>query len=196
MTNSATGGYLAPTSKPFVPRNLNLEQFIQSVIVGITSYPGTLVRPKWQAAPPKQPDLSIDWIAYGISIIGSDANAYVWLDSHDVTNLNRQESIEVQCAFYGPHAIDNITIFRDGFQIQQNLDALRFAKMGFKEISPANRGPDLVNERWVERYETTLILVRQVLRSYPILSFASASGTIHTVIGNDPTNLPWQSGGV
>lgn len=196
MSNtSATSGYLTPTSSEPLPGDLTLEQFIQTVIVGISGYAGTLVRPKWQIAPPKQPDIGTDWIAYAVSNIIPDANAYTWLDQDDVDNLQRQEFLEIQVAFYGPNALENISIFRDGFQIQQNLEAMRLANMGFTGITNSQRGPDLVNGRWVERLETTLALVRLVQRIYPILSFASAAGTIHTVVvDNDDYAIQWETG--
>ncbi len=191
--NSASGGYLVPTSSQPLPGGLTLDQFIQTVLVGISGYTNTLVRPKWQVAPPKQPDISTDWIAYGIAMNGTPNNAYVDIDDAGVTHLGRQESLEVQCAFYGPNAQENIAAFRDGFQLQQNLDAMKLANMGFKECSRIIRGPDLINERWVDRYEMLLTLVRRVQRVYPILSFASAMGTIHTVVQGNPVNIDWET---
>lgn len=190
---SATGGYLLPATTQNLPDGvLTLEQFIQTVIVGISGYDPKLVRPKWQVAPPKQPDIDTDWIAYAISINTGDANAYVEIYSDGAYNLTRQEALEIGLSFYGPNAQENISAFRDGFQIQQNLEAMRAAKIGFTGFGPALHGPDLVNERWVDRYETSLFLVRQVLRGYQILSFASASGTIHTVL-EDEVTIPFKT---
>ncbi|CAB4149593.1 hypothetical protein UFOVP558_11 [uncultured Caudovirales phage] len=185
-------GYLTPTSSQPLPGPLSLEDFIQSVIKGISGFAGTLVRPKWQQNPPKQPGIDINWIAFGLVNNAPDANASVTMDDAGVTKLKRQELLEIQVAFYGPAAQENISVFRDGFQIQQNLEAMMLANMGFKECSQAIRGPDLVNERWVERYEMSLFLVRQVQRTYPILSFASASGVIHTVL-ETPEDIDWET---
>ncbi len=192
MSNtSATGGYLTPTSSEGFPGGITLTQFIQTVIVGISGYPDTLVRPKWQVAPPKQPDISTDWIAFAVSVFSPDANAYVWLDDQNVTNLSRHETLEIQCAFYGNNAISNIGAFRDGFQLQQNLEAMGSVNMGFAGVSQIIRGPDLINERFVERLEMSLFLRRQVMRVYPILSFASASGIIHTIVNSEELNVGW-----
>lgn len=177
-------GYLTPTSTDPLPDGLGLEDFIQTVIAGISGYTGDLVRPKWQQNPPKQPGIDVNWIAFAIQISAPDANAYTGLTDLSVDILQRNESLEVQCAFYGLDAMTNIRAFQDGFQIQQNLEAMRLANMGFTGFTPAVRGPDLINERWVQRYETTLILNRMVQRVYPVLSFASALGTIHTVVDN------------
>lgn len=195
MTNdSSSGGYLYPTTSDGFPSGLNLTQFIQGFIAGVSGFHGTLVRPKWQIKPPKQPDGSVDWIAFAVQINNPDAYAYVWIDRDENTNLQRQERIDVQMSFYGPNAQENSSIVMDGFQIQQNLDALRSVNMGYMGITPAIRGPDLVNERWIDRYETSLILTRQVQRVYPILSFASASGVIHTVIDSNEVNIDWETG--
>lgn len=185
MNDSATGGYLVPSSSQPLPGGLTLTQFIQSVITGVSGYPGSLVRPKFQIAPPKQPDIAIDWIAFSIQVTDQDKNAFTWLDDDEIDHLIRQQTLEIQVAFYGPNAQENITALSDGFQIQQNLEAMRLANMGYRDVSRIVRGPDLVNERWVDRYEMSLYLTRQVQRTYPILSFASAQGTIHTVVDGD-----------
>lgn len=193
MSNtSATGGYLTPSSNEGTGP-LTLTQFLQKMIAGISGYNGTLVRPAWQIEDPKQPDILVNWIAFGITQNTPDANAWTGYDAAGNFSLQRQESLEIQCSFYGPNAFDNIGIFRDGFQLQQNLESLRAADMGFTEIGPAIRGPDLVNERWVERYVVVLTLVRRVVRGYSVLSFASASGTIHTDFNSQDKIIPWDA---
>lgn len=192
--NSSTGGYLTPAGTAPLPGSLTIEQFIQTVLVGISGLTNTFVRPKYQSAPPKNPDVDVDWMAYAINISKADTYAFVSAPQIDgTTYLNRQERLELQCSFVGPNALSNYSIVRDGFQIPQNLEALLLANMGFQEMTEALRGPDLVNERWVTRFESTIILVRQVVRTYPILSFTSASGTVHTVIGQTNYDLNWQA---
>lgn len=178
-------GYLLPTSTDPLPGGLSLEDFIQTVIVGISGITGTLVRPKWQENPPKTPAINVNWIAFAIQISAPDANAYTGMTPQNIDILQRNESLAIQIAFYGPDGMTNIRAFQDGFQMQQNLEAMRLAAMGFTGFTPALRGPDLINERWVQRWETTLTLNRMVQRVYPVLSFASAVGTIHTVVDNE-----------
>ena len=194
MTNSSLGtGYLLPTQTQALPGSLSLRQFIQSVLVGISGLPGTSVRPKWQIAPPKQPDINTDWLAFGIRISTPDANAYINTNPDGSTESQRQEGLEIGCSFYGPDALDYAELVRDGFQITQNLAALTAANMGFTEVGPALHVPDLVNERWIDRYEMSVFLRRQVQRLYPIVSLVSATGVIHTVIGNEEYLLDWQT---
>lgn len=188
-------GFLTPTSNPVLPGGLTLTQYIQAMIVGVTNINGTLVRPKWQIAPPKQPDIATNWIAFGIQILTPDQLAYVGLldDASSAASFQRQVLLQIDCGFYGSSAMENILIFQDAFQIQQNLDYLRAAKMGYRQITPAIRGPDLVNGRWVERLETSLYLTWQVQRTYAILSLESAEGTLHTTVNGEDYNSEWSA---
>lgn len=298
--NSSTGGYLLPASPLPLPANLNFRQFLQQVLVGISGLPSSLVRPSWQENPPKQPDIDINWMAFGITSITPDANAYSGVDSPKFasgtiqikcnpkagdtvtvngivitfvsvlttgnqvliagtpaltsdnlqtflqdsfisnltiatyqvlsnvititysisgsagnsftlaqsgcvllsgaaltggsTNANitqRHEELEVQCSFYGPNAAEYSGIVRDGFQIGQNLEVLRSANMGFKGTSQAMHVPDLINERWVDRFVMSVFLRREILRTYPILSLASASGNIQSELNQDVKTVAW-----
>lgn len=182
--NSSTGGYLGATTQA-LPGGLSLEDFIQTVIVGVSGYTNTLVRPKFQEAPPKNPVLSVDWIAFSVQTQAEDANAYVSKSNGSSSTLSRQYQLEVQCAFYGPNAEFNSSAFVDGFQIQQNLEALNLANMGFTGISTPVRMPDLINERWQDRWEVALTLAYKIVRTYSILPFASVQGSVHTVLEDD-----------
>lgn len=188
-----TPGYLLPSGTVPPPRGLNLSQFIQTVLVGISGVAGPLVRPKWQVQPPKQPDFDINWIAFGIIESAPDANAFIGTDADGVTQSQRHEGLEVACSIYGPDALEIAGLLRDGFQIPQNLIALRTAQMGFVEVNSARHVPDLVNERFINRVEMSVFLRREVIRTYAIPTLISATGTIHTVLGNEQYLLDWET---
>lgn len=183
---SATGGYLLPAVPCGLPGGLTLEEFIQTVLVGVSGLPADLVRPKYQINPPKQPDIGTNWLAYGI--LEDDADPFAYNDIRpDQSNVfQRMENLPVGCSFYGTHALEYAKLLRDGFQIGQNREALQAAKMDFVSTSKATRAPDIVNERWLDRWEMVVNLRAEIIRTYPILTFLSFNGQLDVL----------QSGGV
>jgi hypothetical protein len=107
--------YIHPTGKPTLPFNLTLNQFVQSVLVGLSEIQGPLVRPNWQEAPPTMPDLSVNWIAFGIQASLPDANAYVGVQANGQVFTQRHEELEIPISIYGPDAFDIASLIRDGF---------------------------------------------------------------------------------
>lgn len=176
--NSSTGGYLKPQVQPSNFGNLSFEQFLQTVFVGVSGLPGDLVRPKWQLNPPPQPDVLVDWLAIGLAEDDADTFSYQGVTSSGSNQFMRMEELVVQCTFYGPNSLEFMRIVRDGLQLGQNREALKKALMDFVSTSKGMRVPDLVNERWVNRWEMTAYLRRQDMRVYPVLDFVSGSGSV------------------
>ena len=185
--------YLTPSSSAALPGGLTLTQFIQTVLVGLSGIDGTLVRPQWQAEPPKMPDINTDWLSFGVRETGPDANGYLWTNDAEETVYKRHAQLEVICSFYGPAASENAAIVRDGFQIPDNLVALRSANMGFTGTSPEQRVPEPINGRFFNRVDVAIALRREIQRIYPIVTLLSASGTVHTVTGDEEYLLGWDT---
>lgn len=193
MSTSVTGGYTLPTSTVQPPRHLSLEQFLQTVLVGVSGLPGPLVRPRFQIEPPKQPDIAENWLAFSVMEERPDANGALLTDGDGATTYQRHSDLSIQCSFYGPRALDYAELVRDGFQIPQNRDALTLADMGFVETTSALRMPELINERWFNRFEMGIRLRREIKRTYAILPILSANGTISAVAGNEDWLINWQT---
>ncbi|MDH4163324.1 MAG: hypothetical protein OEW15_11645 [Nitrospirota bacterium] len=189
---TATGGILIPAPKTpelnTTPAGLTFVQFVQQLLVGLSTFPGNLVRPEWQREPAKQPDINTDWLAFGLGQAQADFNSYIAIETAEdlpAPSLQRKELVPVSISVYGPNAYDNIGLIRDGFQLTQNLASLRQANIGFIGDAPAIHVPDFFNERWYDRWRMEIQLSRVVKRVYPLLSFVSAQGTIYTQTAAD-----------
>jgi hypothetical protein len=65
--------------------------------------------------------------------------------------------------------------------------------MGFVEVSPVQRVPDLVNERWIDRVNMSVFLRREVQRTYPVPTILSASGTLYVPDVTPNYTIPFQA---
>ncbi len=199
QSNSSTGGFLHPHPQPptlvTAPPGLTFIEFIQSLLVGLSGFNGSLVRPEWQQQGPKQPDIDVDWLAFGLGSATPDHNAYIEVDRDGNPSLQRNELIPIIVSVYGPKSYDNIGMIRDGFQLTQNLVSMRQANVGFGYDTPAQHVPDFFNGRWFDRWRAEFFVRRQLNRTYPILTFASANGTIHADGSANTITLPYAASG-
>lgn len=194
---TATGGYISPAPKtpPLSPQfpQLSLVDFLQSVIVGVSQLQGSMVRPNWQPNPPKRPNIDDTWVAIGIEGIEADFNAYQGFAADNETPIvQRHENFGLVCNFYGPNSYDLYGIVRDSLQLTQNLAQLNLAKVPFKYDTTAQHVPELIDEEWFDRWRAVFYFMRQVNRTYPLLTFASVSGTIYAnTPGNETVEKPF-----
>lgn len=191
-----SNAYVLPKTTLGLPGGLTLTQFIQTVLVGLSGLPGNFVRPRWQIEPPKQPDVNVNWMGFGIDVNTPDANAYVWT-ARDNASLysQRMEALDIGCTIYGPEALEIYELLRDGFQITNNLAALTNAKMGFVEVTTARKVPELFDGRFYNRVQASVILRREVQRIYAVPTLLSASGTVYTdtFVNDVQYSLDWNS---
>lgn len=183
--SSATGGYLTQTASSI--EGQALRRFLQSVIAGVTGINATLVRPMWQQNPPPIPSIDVDWCGFGITAQRPEKGAYHEQGDTDATML-RHEQLDLLCAFYGPNCLSNAAILRDGIElIAQNREQLFLAGMGVWGFGDITHAPELVNDRFFDRADITMTINREVRRSYSILHFVSAYGTI---LADDAASQP------
>lgn len=179
--DSSTGGFLSPEGT-LPPEDSDLDAILQQAIVGITGLAGAMVRPRWQATVPRQPEPSVNWCAFGITDTGpADFPAI----THDGTGngsdtLLRHEEITVLASFYGPGASSNSKTLRDGIYLAQNREALQAQGIDLIGTDDIRAAPDLINQQWVRRFDLQLNFRRKSQRTYPVLNLLSAPTTIVT----------------
>jgi hypothetical protein len=178
MADSSVAGYLQPTGTA-PPEDADLDSIFQQLLVGITGLPGNMVRPRWQAIVPKQPEPATNWCAVGVTGIEHDANSY---EQHNPAgngsdSLIRHEIITVLCSFYGAGALNFASQARDGMYVAQNNSTLDQFEMGLVEVGSIVTAPELVNQQWIRRFDLSMRIRRRVVRTYPILNILSAQAT-------------------
>lgn len=175
---SATGGYLQQVAGPL--EGLDLRRFIGTVLVGVSGFEPEMVRPAWQQNPPPVPSIDTNWMAFGITARRADNDPYqVEKDDGLRTLMLRHEELDIMLAFYGPDCLQKAAEVREGFELTQNTESLLLAGMAYIDLSDIIHAPELVNDRYFDRADTTLTIRREVRREYRILNFVSANGAIH-----------------
>jgi hypothetical protein len=189
MANDSTvPGYLQPTGTA-PPEDADLDSIFQKLIIGLTGLPGNMVRPRWQATVPKQPEPSTNWCAVGVTGIEHDANSYEQLNPAGNETFIRHEIIAVLCSFYGANALSYAAQARDGMYVAQNNSTLDQFEMGLVEVGSIVTAPDLVNQQWIRRFDLSMRIRRRVVRTYPILTVLSAQATAKSETQTEPINV-------
>ncbi len=189
---SATGGYLQQVSGPL--EGLDLRRFIGTLLVGVSGFAPGMVRPSWQQNPPPLPSIDTNWMAFGITSRSADANPYQVEKADGLGALMlRHEEIEILLVFYGPDCLQKASEIRDGFYISQNTESLQLAGMAYIDLSNIIHAPELVNDRYFDRADTTLTIRREVRREYSVLNFMSASGVINANRAVDTLTRAWSA---
>jgi hypothetical protein len=192
MTNtSASGGPLVPTADSPVPiEDDALDAFFQDLVVGIIALPGTLVRPRWQIVPPKEPEPTVDWAAIGITDEEPESNSYTRHHSGDLANplgydeQRWHETLTLTTSIYGPNARGNAKLLRDGLWVAQNREKLQLAGMGLVDVMRTPRFvPEQINLQWYRRFDIDFRIRRIIQRFYPVENIVEAGGTIEKVFG-------------
>lgn len=174
MGDSATGGYIPPNGGSAYDQEL--EDIFQAFIVGITSLPGLMVRPRFQKDPPPMPAIGIDWCAFAVKSIIPDDGPY--FDQQDDTmDSIRHEELTLFLSFYGDHGQSIANVLRDGLVIPQNIAQLKAQQIKFISTGEIITAPDFLNNQYVHRYDLTAVFKRKTSRTFAVKSFVDA-GTI------------------
>lgn len=185
MTNtSATGGPLVPLST--APNyDQAFDRFLNNVVSGVVGLPSDLVRPRWQAKLPKQPEPETNWCAIGVmSAEPKSSRAQIVHDpagnGSDVETM--WERTTILATFYGPNAWANAGFFDSGIRIPQNREAMNAAGIGFVKTGTRRQTAELVDQKvWIKRVDVELIVDRVIERVYPVLSLLSAQGVLRAL---------------
>lgn len=174
--DSSTGGYLLPADALAPEEDAELDALFQDAVRNITGLPGSLVRPRWQENPPKQPEPGVDWCAIGVMVQEPDAGPALIQegDGSGATRSERHEEIEVLATFYGPHRSAFAGKLRDGIGIPQNMEALQTSAIGFVGCGPIRAAPERVNQQWIRRSDMLLRFRRKATRRYEVRNIAAA----------------------
>lgn len=199
MNDSTAPGYLVQTFPPHLADQLDstfvldqsmltlanslddddLFDFFHDFIAGVTGLDGTLVLPRWQPEPPNIPATAANWAGFGITNYKADVFAADVMDGAGTYELHRHEVISLMISFYGANAGYYARQFRDGIQVEQNLDELRMNNMGLVETGEVMMVPSLLKERWMRRADISFMVKRQIVRGFPVQSIVQADIVIN-----------------
>jgi hypothetical protein len=166
----------------------SLDDFVQQIVAGITGLPGDLVRPRYQQEPPDLPPIGTDWCAVGVFgdarpsgyPYGVEDSLPAGQGSQDRADF---EEFDVLASFYGPDADRYATLLRQGLFVANNQEPLYLAKVALVGTGPRRRMTDLIQRKFMERYDVLVTFTRTVLTSYPVLYFLSATNVVATDTG-------------
>jgi len=189
---SATGGVLTPSNPPAPPLNdQQLEDFFQAWTVGLTGYPGALVRPAWQKNPPNIPANDVDWCSFKVSVSQADTFAVnlQYPDGQGYNQLRRHQVLTIRYSFWGPNASSYADLLRDGAAIPQNLEPFQLAAMGLIDFGDQVTAPELIKELWYRRVDMEMRVKRQIVRNYQVWTLESASVLLDNEIYQTTINV-------
>jgi hypothetical protein len=191
VSDSSTGGYLAPALSPGPLEDDALDDFIQEFVVGITALDGQYVRPRWQPEPPNLPPEDVNWAAVGIASREGDTYS---VELHDPAGdgadiVIRHETLNILATFYGPASQAMAAKLRDGLGLAQNREPLFAQNMGLVSVGQLSRGPELVKNKWLPKVDLPFAIRREIRRCYPVLNLMSGQITLQADAGLDPITV-------
>jgi hypothetical protein len=173
---SATGGYLPQVNAALSDQAI--DDAITAVIAGILGISNSLIRPRWQPLPPRQPPPSANWVAMGITERRPMDYPYIRHFNGGPDQLTRWSQATAMVSVYGPGASGLAEQLRDGLYIAQNREALAASGISLTEAGTVTAVPDLFNAQWINRADLELRFAIAIDRQYAVLDIAESTGTI------------------
>lgn len=186
-SDSSSYGFVQAESTPPL-EDPDLTNLLQAAVWQITGMDKTLVRPRWQTTPPNQPDIDTSWCAIGI--VNRTPTDYPFI-VHDPSGDNGQGTdvmtdwgtFEVLASFYGPRAATNAGLLRRGLFVGQNRDEFEANGVKVRDVGNVNSVPDLFNQQYVDHFDVSIYLAREMTATFPIRTIVSSSLELHTDTG-------------
>ena len=157
------------------------EDILRLFCSALTGLDKTLVRKRWLTKPGTTPALGTDWCAIGVDRVETFGTPWQHGDKPmiqsdpDVITRTSHQTLHCVATFYGVNAAEIADIFRDGFQVQQNLAELKRYGLVFQGVDDEIRHvPDFMFEQWVDRYDVAFRVGRSITRTFGVRTFTSA----------------------
>lgn len=181
---SATGGFLAPlTAAP--DDDLDLDLFMQALIVGLTGLKGENVRPRYvtlddERTTPRNPNQRDNWAAVGVMSVEADGQPATVHDGagEGISIQIQHMTLDVLASFYGPRSSALAELVRSGLYVAQNRETLFRANMGLIDVGTGRRVPEIVNTNPRRRVDLGFRLRRRVERTYAVRNLLELDGTL------------------
>lgn len=177
--DSRTPGYLQPQEAHDEPINA-IRQFVSE----LTGLDPKMVRRRWMQKPGTQPGIGVNWASVAVESVTSwglpeslRTRGTIRKPESGFDRKRTHQTLRCSVWFFGPDALRYADDFREGAYLSQNADTLQSAGLTVQGVDDTiRRIPDFVAEQWVDRFEVTFRLGRQIKRTYGIRTIAGYSG--------------------
>jgi len=187
VSDSTKYGFVQADS-PLPLEDPELTDLLQAMVWQITGLDPKLVRPRWQRDPPNHPAIDATWCALGIvrrtpqdyPFITHQPNAE---DGKGNDLIIDWSTFEVLASFYGPDSAHQAGLLRRGLFVGQNRDTLYANGIKVNGVSDVNSVPDLFNQQYVDHFDMSIYMSREITATFPIRTIASSELDLHTDTG-------------
>ena len=159
---------------------------IHDALVSVSGIDGSLVRARWQLNPPPMPDSSTNWIAFSFNSLSvggipeidhSDSDISDPEAANSTARIRQEMTVRVSC--FGADGLNVAESIRAGLSMPFNNVALQSAGMTMLYVDPQLvRSPDIVNGRWVDKWDVSFKIGRMANRKFNVRSIASADFSV------------------